>query len=197
MALQPDHISLYGLTVEPNTPLGRWRARGEVEPSSDERYAEEFLLAHDRLSAEGYEHYEVSNFCRPGRRAVHNSAYWSGVPYLGLGPSAHGYDGDERRWNISAFVAWQQAVALGADPREGGERLTIANREAERVYLGLRTADGLTLTSQECELVGPWIGAGWLRWVEGAEDRRVRCTPNGWLLLDRLASDLTAVPSHS
>ncbi len=197
LALQPDHISLYGLTVEPNTPLGRWRARGEMEPSSDERYAEEFLLAHDRLTAAGYEHYEVSNFCKPGQRAVHNSAYWSGVPYLGLGPSAHGYDGDERRWNISAFAAWQQAVALGRDPREGGEQLTTTNREAERVYLGLRTSDGLVLTARERELVAPWVGAGWLRWVEGTEHRRVRCTPNGWLLLDRLASDLTAVPSHS
>jgi len=197
LALDPDHISLYGLTVEPQTPLGRWRARGEIEPSSDERYEDEFLLAHERLTAAGYEHYEVSNFSKPGHRAVHNSAYWSGVPYLGLGPSAHGYDGRERRWNISAFAAWQAAVALGDDPREGVEVLTDANREAERVYLGLRTSHGLVLTLPESEMVQPWVSAGWMEWVDETDQRRVRCTPNGWLLLDRLAGDLTAVPSHS
>ncbi len=195
--LAPDHVSLYGLTVEAQTPLGKWSARGDVIPTTDERYASEFLRAHERLQSAGYEHYEVSNFAKPGRRAVHNSAYWSGVPYLGLGPSAHGFDGNERRWNREAYAAWTAAVGDGQDPMAGAEQLTRANRDAERVYLGLRTSDGLAMTPEELAVAAPWFDAGWLEWTEGGASRRVRCTPNGWLLLDRLAGDLTAVPSHS
>jgi oxygen-independent coproporphyrinogen-3 oxidase len=197
LSLEPDHISLYGLTIEPHTPLGRWRDRGEVDAATDERYASEFLLAHERLTAAGYEHYEVSNFARPGRRAVHNSAYWTGAPYLGLGPSAHGYDGQSRRWNTAAYADWDRAVLAGQDPLDGAEALTDANRHAERVYLGLRTHDGLVLTDDELAAAAPWFAQGWLETVVIGGENRSRCTPNGWLLLDRLASDLTAVPSRS
>jgi oxygen-independent coproporphyrinogen-3 oxidase len=89
IALEPEHLSLYGLTVEEGTPLGRWTARGEVAPVDEDRYAAEFLAAHRRLEAAGYEHYEVSNYGRAGHRARHNSANWR-APFLGLGPSAHG-----------------------------------------------------------------------------------------------------------
>lgn len=197
LSLEPDHISLYGLTIEPHTPLGRWRDRGEVNVATDERYASEFLLAHERLGAAGYEHYEVSNFARPGRRAVHNSAYWTGAPYLGLGPSAHGYDGRVRRWNTAAYTEWDRAVTAGEDPLDGAEVLTDANRHAERVYLGLRTSDGLVLTDAERTVAEPWFEQGWLESALIGGEMRSRCTPNGWLLLDRLASDLTAVPSRS
>jgi oxygen-independent coproporphyrinogen III oxidase len=197
LGLEPDHISLYGLTIEPHTPLGRWSDRGEVDLATDERYAAEFLLAHERLTAAGYEHYEVSNFARPGRRAVHNSAYWTGLPYLGLGPSAHGFDGRTRRWNRSAYAAWDRAVSAGQDPQEGAELLTDENRHAERVYLGLRTIDGLVLSDAEHEVAEAWIERGWLECTVVGGEKRFRCTPNGWLLLDRLASDLTAVPSRS
>lgn len=196
LALAPDHISLYGLTIEPHTPLGRWRARGAVSETSEERYEQEFLLANDRLSAAGYEHYEVSNFARPGRRAAHNSAYWTGAPYLGVGPSAHGFDGDVRRWNISAYAAWQRATEAGADPVEGREVLTTQNRAAERIYLGLRTRDGMSLSDEETRAVASWVNAGWIEWFESAGKLRARCTPMGWLRLDRLAADLTALQSH-
>jgi oxygen-independent coproporphyrinogen-3 oxidase len=197
LSLEPDHISLYGLTIEPHTPLGRWRDRGEVNVATDEHYASEFLLAHERLRTAGYEHYEVSNFARPGRRAVHNSAYWTGAPYLGLGPSAHGYDGRARRWNTAAYAEWDRAVTAGEDPLDGAEVLTEANRHAERVYLGLRTSDGLVLTDVERAVAEPWFAHGWLESTLIGREMRSRCTPNGWLLLDRLASDLTAVPSRS
>jgi oxygen-independent coproporphyrinogen-3 oxidase len=197
LSLEPDHISLYGLTIEPHTPLGRWRDRGDLDVATDERYASEFLLAHERLTAAGYEHYEVSNFARPGRRAVHNSAYWTGAPYLGLGPSAHGYDGRARRWNTSAYAAWDRVVTAGEDPVDGAEVLTDENRHAERVYLGLRTIDGLVLTDTELAAVAPWFERGWIEFTGIDGENRARCTPNGWLLLDRLASDLTAVPSRS
>ena len=89
VALGPEHLSLYGLTVEDHTPLGRWTARGEVAPVDEDRYAAEFLEADRGARRAGFEHYEVSNYGRPGRRARHNSAYWRRAPFIGLGPSAH------------------------------------------------------------------------------------------------------------
>ncbi len=198
LALEPDHVSLYGLTIEPGTPLGRWQARGEVAPASDDRYATEFLWLHERLAAAGFEHYEVSNYARPGHRARHNAAYWHGVPYVGVGPSAHGFDGAERRWNEAAVTAWEAAVDRGEDPVAGCERLTAANRVAETVYLGLRTMDGLLLAEGDLERAARWQQAGWVELVPSVDGRstRLRCTADGWLRLDALAADLTAVRSR-
>ncbi len=197
LVLEPEHLSLYGLTVEPHTPLGRWRARGEMEESPEDRYELEFMDAHVRLGAAGFEHYEVSNFARPDARARHNSAYWRGAPYLGIGPSAHGYDGKVRRWNVAAYAAWLSLVQTGADPIAGSETLTADNRIAEGVYLGLRTRDGLTVTPAERAHVRPWVEAGWIEWMEVGGEERLRCTAKGWLRLDALAADLTALRSHS
>jgi len=184
--LDSDHISLYGLTVEPQTPLGRWKDRGEVREAPEERYEAEFLEAHDRLSAAGFEHYEVSNYAKPGRRARHNSAYWSGAAYLGLGPSAHGFNGSERRWNASAYADWLRRVQAGEDPVSGTEVIGQESAAAERVYLGLRTVDGLELRDEELARVESWIGAGWAE----LRGRRLRLTPQGWLRLDSLVAQL-------
>jgi oxygen-independent coproporphyrinogen-3 oxidase len=197
LALEPEHVSLYGLTVEPHTPLGRWHERGQEQEATEERYEQEFRTAHEELERAGYEHYEVSNFARTGHRAQHNSAYWSGVPYLGLGPSAHGYDGAVRRWNIDAFTAWERTVSQLDDPVGGEERLTDENRIAEAVYLGLRTIDGLSISVAEQRHVATWVEAGW---VEVRTDRggaRLVCEPEGWMRLDALAADLTAFRSAS
>ena len=194
LALGPTHLSLYGLTVEPGTPLGRWTQRGSVAEADEDRYADEFLHAHAALTAAGFEHYEVSNFARPGRRARHNSAYWSGVPYLAFGPGAHGFDGQVRRWNVGAYATWVRTLRDGRDPREGSEFVDAAAREAERVYLGLRTVDGLTLEPGERARVARWVAAGW---GGVGPDGRLRLTPAGWLRLDALAADLTAVRSRS
>ena len=188
LVLEPSHVSLYGLTVEPHTPLGRWHERGEVVEADEARYEEEFLRAHDELARAGFEHYEVSNFARPGRQSRHNSSYWSGAPYAGLGPSAHEYDGECRRWNVPAYADWVRRLGAGADPVDGEERLTPANREAETVYLGLRTTDGLALRPDEGTLVAPWVSAGWATLDGGV----IRLTPLGWLRLDALAASLTA-----
>ena len=188
LSLGPDHVSLYGLTVEPRTPLGRWVASGITVEQPEEGYESDFLLAHDLLTAAGFEHYEVSNYGRPGRRARHNSAYWSGVPYVGLGPAAHGFDGAERRWNLRHYAQWRDAVMAGADGREGSEALTSENRVAEAVYLGLRSDAGLPVTDADRVLIDPWIVAGWT--VLGT-DGRLRCTVRGWLRLDALAAALT------
>jgi oxygen-independent coproporphyrinogen-3 oxidase len=191
--LEPTHLSLYGLTVEPGTPLGRWAARGDVAEADEERYADEFLHAHTALAAAGFEHYEVSNFARPGHRARHNSAYWSGVPYLGFGPAAHGFDGRERRWNVSAYAGWVRTLSQGGDPVEGREALDADMRAAEAVYLGLRTADGLALAPDENGRTSRWVDAGW---AEQMNDR-LRLTAPGWLRLDALAADLTLARSRS
>lgn len=193
VALEPTHLSVYGLTVEPRTPLGRWTARGAVEEAPEERYAAEFLLAHERLVAAGFEHYEVSSYARPGHRAIHNAAYWSGAPYLGLGPSAHGFDGRVRRWNTSAYAEWSTQVEQGIDPLAGEETIGPDERLAEAVYLGLRTSDGLVLRPEDATIIGPWIDAGWGR----QEGDRLVLTPDGWLRIDALATALTSVRSHS
>ncbi|HZF66462.1 MAG TPA: radical SAM family heme chaperone HemW [Gemmatirosa sp.] len=193
LELAPTHLSLYGLTVEPGTPLGRWAERGSVVEADEDRYASEFLHAHEALAAAGFEHYEVSNFARPGRRARHNSSYWSGAPYLGLGPSAHGFDGAERRWNASAYAGWVRDVCAGRDPVAGRESLDAGARAAEAVYLGLRTTDGLVVEERELARVSRWAAEGWAV----LRDRHLSLTPQGWLRLDALAADLTALRSYS
>lgn len=187
--LAPDHLSIYGLTVEPRTPLGRWAARGDVVPQTDDRAAEEFLMADARLRAAGYDHYEVSNYAKPGRRSRHNSAYWTRAPYVGFGPSAHSFTGGDRRWNARSLAAWEALLAAGEDPMEGAERLGDAERVAEETYLGLRTSAGLVLSSSgDVAAARRWADAGWAT----LEGHHVRLTAEGWLRLDALAGSLGA-----
>lgn len=186
--LEPNHISLYGLTIETGTPLGRWVARGVTVEQPEEGYERDFLDAHRLLADAGFEHYEVSNYARQGCRARHNSAYWANVAYVGVGPAAHGFDGDERRWNARHYADWVARASAGEDPVEGSERLTAENHVAEAVYLGLRTSDGLAIHPAELPFVQSWIDAGW---AELGADGQLRCTPTGWLRLDALAVALT------
>jgi oxygen-independent coproporphyrinogen-3 oxidase len=182
-ALRTTHLSLYGLTVEPRTPLDRWISRGATAAPDEERYAAEYLEAHRRLTAGGYRFYEVSNASLPGYRSRHNSAYWSGWPYIGLGPAAHSFDGRTRRWNSRAWEAYRRAIAEGKSAVESEETLTDEQRELERVYLALRTTEGLALTASHRPLA-PAVAHGWLY----EEDGRVKCTPEGWLRLDSLVT---------
>lgn len=185
--LEPDHLSVYGLTVEPRTPLGKWTARGAEVQQSDDRAAEEFLLADRLLKAAGYDHYEVSSYARPGMRSRHNSAYWRRVPYLGLGPSAHSFDGVARRWNISALAAWESAVAGGEDVAAGSETLTAEQHAAESLYLHLRTDTGAALRlPANTARAARWVSEGWAT-IDGA---RTRLTAEGWLRLDALVASL-------
>jgi putative oxygen-independent coproporphyrinogen III oxidase len=187
--LAPEHLSLYGLTVEDRTPLARWISRGAATAPDDERYAEEYLLAHELLGAAGYWFYEVSNAARDagGHRSRHNSAYWSGRPYRGVGPAAHSFDGTARYWNLTAWEAYRRAVAAGRSPVEAQEVLTPEQRELERLYLSLRTSEGLLLSACPPVRLSDWVRAGWVV-VSGD---RVRCTAEGWLRLDALVRDLT------
>src|SRR5881392_2029186 len=189
-SLLPAHLSLYGLTVEERTPLARWISRGAARPSEDDRYADEYLLAHMRLAACGYRFYEVSNAARDGHRSRHNSAYWSGRAYLGLGPAAHSFDGRVRRWNLPAWEAYRRAVAARPPVVEAVEVLTDEQRELESLYLALRTDAGMPLAAL-CRPLPPaaarWVERGWAE----IRDQRLVCTPEGWLRLDALVSDLT------
>jgi oxygen-independent coproporphyrinogen-3 oxidase len=191
IALDADHLSAYGLTVETHTPLGRWSARGEVAEMPEERWADEFMQVHDALERAGYAHYEVSNYARNARVAKHNSAYWQDRHYIGLGPSAHGFDGVIRRWNAPAYAHWLAQVAQGADPVEGSEKLSVEQRSAERVYLGLRTRNGLSITPDEAGFVRPWIDAGWAVLNDRHDSRILSLSPAGWMRLDALAAALT------
>ena len=189
LALAPSHLSLYGLTVEPRTPLDRWISRGAIQAPSDDRYADEYLRAHERLGAAGYEFYEVSNAARDGRRSRHNSAYWSGSSYLGVGPASHSFDGRARRWNYSAWEAYRSVIAAGESPIDSREELSDEQRELERLYLGLRTIEGITFSDFPRLSPPPTalVDNGWLL----TDGSRLRCTPSGWLRLDSLVSALT------
>jgi oxygen-independent coproporphyrinogen III oxidase len=190
LALGPDHVSAYGLTLEPRTPYARWSDRGLSAPPPDERYAAEFMLVHETLGEAGFEHYEISNYARPGARSRHNSAYWQGVDYLGLGPSAHGLQRGVRRWNLRHWTAWDRCVASGADPIGGSERLTASEATLERVYLRLRTAEGIPPAEAGNLAPGPRLAAEHAGWL-ATEDGWVLATPAGWLVLDGLVPGLT------
>jgi len=186
--LKPTHLSLYGLTVEPMTPLGHWADRGQIVQGGDEGYEEEFLAAHELLAGAGFDHYEVSNFGLPGKHSRHNSAYWTGVPYLAAGPSAHSFDGVVRRWNVPAYAEWIRRLDKGDPVLEGEETLTEENRIAEEIYLGLRTTRGLDLLPEELSRAQVWESAGWAT----INQNLLQLTPLGWLRLDSLAADLAA-----
>ncbi|MDQ6689364.1 MAG: radical SAM family heme chaperone HemW [Gemmatimonadota bacterium] len=192
LELTPSHVSLYGLTVEAHTPIARWADRGAVVEGSETQYEEEFLHAHEAMSAAGFEHYEVSNFSLPGKASRHNSVYWTGAPYAGIGPSAHSFDGKARRWNVAAYAEWVRRL-FNSEPTIGGEEvLTDENHDSEKVYLGLRTRLGLEIQESELPVAELWQTAGWAE----VQEHRLRLTRTGWLRLDSLAADLAARRSN-
>jgi oxygen-independent coproporphyrinogen-3 oxidase len=190
LALEPDHLSLYGLTVEPDTPLGKRVTEGLESPAPDARYEEEYLALCYSLIANGYLFYELSNAARPGREAVHNRAYWRLAPYLGVGPSAHSFDGTARWWNEGAYARWLERIESGESPVTGHEILRPEQQRLEALYLGLRTSEGIPVPEPPggplAAAVAGWVGAGWADVAEG----RLRLTPRGWLRLDELAASL-------
>lgn len=189
LALDVPHVSLYGLSVEPATPLGRAVAEGKEPPVDEERYRKEFLQAAETLRAAGYEHYEVSNFARPGFASRHNAVYWDGRPYLGLGNGAHSYRHPVRWWNVRDWAMYRERVMTGRSPEEGHESLDVNAEALERVWLSLRTSRGVAL--HELSPAGLGVVERWCRvGLADVEAERARLTPEGWLLLDRLAVEL-------
>ncbi len=145
IALQPKHISAYGLTYEEGTRLWHQRERGEVTEVPEEQCLMMYRILAECLQEAGYEHYEISNFALPGYRSRHNSSYWNDIPYLGLGAAAHSYDGSVRRSNPCDLKEYIDQVMAGNLPCEV-EILSQRERYDERVMLGLRTSDGVDAT---------------------------------------------------
>ena len=193
LGLELPHVSVYGLTVESHTPLGRWVGRSDVDEAPEDRFEQEFVQAHDALVGAGFEHYEVSNYGKPGMHSRHNWAYWTRSPYAGFGPSAHEFDGRTRRWNIAPYVEWARTAISRRDTEAGEETLASDQVEAEQTYLGLRTNSGVRMADEDIETFGPWIEANWAtRDAAGM----LRLTPLGWLRLDAIASSLTILRSR-
>lgn len=144
LALDVQHLSAYSLSYEEGTPLWRMLEQGRIEEADEELSLCMFEHLIDSTRAAGFTHYEISNFCRPGRHSQHNSAYWHGVPYLGFGPGAHSYDGMRtRRWNLSDLKGYVQAA--GSMPPHQSEVLTDDELYDETVMTRLRTSEGLSL----------------------------------------------------
>lgn len=147
LELQPEHISAYHLTIEPQTPFGRQARRGTLREADPETSRAQFALLREMLCGAGYEHYEVSNFALPERRARHNSHYWDGTPYLGIGPSAHSFDGERRQWNVANLSRYLELLPQGAQCET--EALTPDMQYNEYVMTRLRTAEGIDLREAE------------------------------------------------
>ena len=188
------HVSVYGLTIEEHTPLGRWVARQDVDEAPEEDFETEFLRTHDALRAAGYEHYEVSNYGLPGRHSRHNWAYWERKPYAGMGPAAHEFDGTSRRWNARPYAEWVDRLAKGRTSLEGEEQLGGDAEQSESIYLNLRTSRGVPLRPDERSDVEQWIDAGW---ASVDDDSILHLSASGWLRLDALANHLTLLRSRS
>jgi putative oxygen-independent coproporphyrinogen III oxidase len=145
LTFEPDHLSCYQLTLEKHTPLGKMVAEKKIRKAGLKEERELFLVTSQFLEQEGYLHYEVSNFARPGHLCRHNLKYWDRTPYLGLGPAAHSFDGNARWWNTRSIRRYQQRLLCGHAPIAGKEILSEENRIMECLLLGLRTTKGIEI----------------------------------------------------
>ncbi len=181
LAWRPEHISAYQLSIEEGSALGRLVREGRYTEALQEQCAAQYALLCTRLREAGYVHYEISNWALPGREAVHNSAYWTRHPYVGLGPGAHSFDGRSRSWNPSDLRAWSE----GADPAR--EILSETEAREEEIFLGLRTARGIPEELLEPSKAAPMLADGRLvRLPEG----RVRIPEDHWFVSDDLLAEL-------
>lgn len=191
LALPISHLSAYALIYEEGTELYRMRERGEVSEAPDELSLQMFKALMERTEAAGFNHYEISNFARPGMEARHNTGYWRGMRYLGLGPGAHSYNGYSRQWNspdLGAYLTSQgDVVTAGLSERE---ILTLAMRKEETILTQLRTTAGINLSAyskrygeaalhQLMAKAQPYIQAGQLSLEPVAPQSFVKCPGNG------------------
>ncbi len=143
--LNVPHLSAYSITVEPDTALASFISKGKQKPMDEAQSAAQFLYLMDQMAEAGFEHYEISNFAKPGKRSRHNSNYWKRVPYLGLGPSAHSFNGESRQWNVANNLKYIAAITAAKIPAEI-EILTVANQVNEYIMTAIRTTEGLDLS---------------------------------------------------
>ena len=198
IALELDipHVSSYALTVEPKTALEKFIEKGKIKPVEDEQYREQFDILANTLTSNGFEHYEFSNFGKPGYHSQNNMAYWLGKPYLGIGPSAHSYDGKFRKWNISNNTLYIKAIEAGNIPLQT-EKLSTTDSYNEHVMTRLRTKFGVVLEDIE-EKFGrkyrdhflkesdKFLNDGLMEKIENT----FHITPKGKFLSDGIAAEL-------
>ena len=185
LGYRPEHISAYALTIEEDTPFGR---QGVL--TDDDLQAEMYLWTHERLLGEGYEHYEISNFAKPGWECLHNRSYWEDLDFLGVGLSAASSIEGTRWKNVSGLKAYMERVLRGLSPTEGWERLEGATKIAERTILNLRLKEGIPEDSPGGgmfeSLLARYTRYGHLTRGGG----RWKPTPQGWLLSNQLFSEI-------
>ena len=196
LALNIPHLSCYALTVEPATALQKMIAQKKAADVAPEAQAQQFLQLMDWLGKAGYEHYEISNFAKPGFHSRHNSSYWNGKHYLGLGPSAHSFNGKSRQWNVANNALYIKA--LGQDRLEmETETLSTAQQLNEYIMISLRTTEGIDM-----KLVDARFGEKESARLRGLADKYIksgkivatagtlRLTTEGKLFADGIAADL-------
>ncbi|MBP6575930.1 MAG: radical SAM family heme chaperone HemW [Chryseobacterium sp.] len=198
--LQVPHVSSYALTVEPKTALEKWIENGKVKSPEEAEQNQEFYYMSDFLKDNGFDHYEISNFGKPGFHSKHNSAYWKSEPYLGIGPSAHSYNGNlERSWNVANNSLYIKNINQNIIPKET-EILSEKDRFNEMMMIGLRTIWGVDLNkinqnfSPEIidyfnEEIKNKIESGILK----IEENHLLIPEKHWFLADGIASDLFLV----
>ncbi|GAB3430321.1 radical SAM family heme chaperone HemW [Niabella aquatica] len=192
IALGVPHLSCYALTVEPKTPLDkliRLQKKDDIDPGVQ---SEQFLLLMDWTSQAGYEHYEISNFAKPGFRSRHNTSYWQSKPYVGIGPSAHSFNGRERKWNIANNQRYIDALEKGELPFEK-EVLTPVQKLNEYIMISLRTMEGIDLrkmVEEERSAVLKTAQKYIRQHLLLHENDLLRLTNQGKLYADGIAADL-------
>lgn len=192
------HLSCYALTVEPDTVFGRQLKKGKFLAASEEFVAQQFEMLLQEIDSHGYQQYEISNFCLPGRESRHNSAYWRGVPYLGLGPSAHSFNGHSRQFNVANNPQYVQAVLERHEVPATVEHLSPTDRANEYLMTSLRTAQGCDLghlrDTLGVDLLGP--RARYLQeiqaigWATLSPEHVLTLTNQGKLLADQITLEL-------
>ena len=187
VALAPEHVSAYALSIEPATPLGRKVAAGLAPEPDPDLQADMFAVACERLAGAGYRHYEVSNWAKPGFECRHNLGYWERRPYLGLGAGAHSYRENHRWWNTRPPEEYMERVERGELPVGGEERLDASDAYLEEVFLRLRTLEGIPTSWIEPDRAEPFIRSGLLEEDFGS----LVPTERGMLLLNELVLALT------
>ena len=190
------HISCYALTVEPETALDKMILQKKKSPVDADKQAAQLILLMQWLREAGYEHYEISNFAKPGYRSKHNSSYWQGKKYYGFGPSAHSFDGEKRKWNIANNALYIQSLKENNIPFEE-EILTATQQLNEYIMISLRTMEGLNLDivkEKFGESKASIIRAGAEKYIQDkkmkADNAMLVLTEEGKLLADGIAADL-------
>lgn len=199
IALGVQHISAYSLTYEEGTALWQLREKQQIQEVDEEQSLRFFSTLMQRLKEAGFLHYEISNFCLPGRHSRHNSAYWEGIPYLGCGAAAHSFDGSSRQWNVANLSKYIDGIFAG-QPVIEREELTTTTRYNELVMTRLRTSLGLDLETLRAtfgekfyryllEMAKPHIDKKFLIITEN----RLHFTESGLFISDSIISDLLSI----